>query len=199
MIFDQVSCRILLPENHTSLLDYKFLSIFKRQFPNVSILGLTATATTKVMNDIRQILHIPQCLLFRAPFNRKNLFYEVVHKSDVGKDALHSLVQCIQQRFNQQSGIVYCLSQKDAEDVCCELQGNSTYLIALILSNDRNRFLEIQAGCYHAGLSAQSRTEVHEKWLRNRIHVICATIAFGLLEFVHHEFHMTLFLRYGYR
>jgi ATP-dependent DNA helicase Q1 len=85
--------------------DYKFLSIFKRQFPNVSILGLTATATIKVMNDIRQILNIPRSILFRAPFNRKNLFYEVVHKSDVGKDVFNSLVHCIQSRFDQQSGI----------------------------------------------------------------------------------------------
>ena len=126
MIFDQVNFHNRKKKESISSLDYKFLSIFKRQFPNVSILGLTATATTKVMNDIRQILHIPHCILFRAPFNRKNLFYEVVHKSDVGKDALHSLVHCIQHRFDQQSGIVYCLSQKDAEDVCCELQRNST-------------------------------------------------------------------------
>ena len=70
----------------------------------MSILGLTATATTKVMNDIRQILHIPHCILFRAPFNRKNLFYEVLHKSDVGKDAFTELVHCIQHRFDKQSG-----------------------------------------------------------------------------------------------
>ena len=85
-------------------LDYKYLSIFKRQFPNVPILGLTATATMKVIEDIRQILKIPHCVLFRAPFNRKNLFYEVLHKSDVGKDAFNDLINCIQQRFDRQSG-----------------------------------------------------------------------------------------------
>ncbi len=57
------------------------------------------------MNDIRKILNIPRCILFRAPFNRKNLFYEVVHKSDVGKDAFNTLVHCIQRRFDKQSGI----------------------------------------------------------------------------------------------
>ncbi len=87
------------------MLDYKYLSIFKRQFPNVSILGLTATATIKVINDIQQILKIPHCILFRAPFNRKNLFYEVLHKSDVGKDAFNDLVRCILHRFDKQSGI----------------------------------------------------------------------------------------------
>jgi superfamily II DNA helicase RecQ len=57
------------------------------------------------MNDIRQILNIPRCILFRAPFNRKNLFYEVLHKSDVGKNAFNTLVHCIQSRFDKQSGI----------------------------------------------------------------------------------------------
>ena len=96
-----------------------------------------------MIQDVRQILKIPRCILFRAPFNRKNLFYEVLHKSDVGKDAFNELVHCIQHRFNKQSGtqkqfrffflsmdfsliigIVYCLSQKDAEDVCVQLQKN---------------------------------------------------------------------------
>jgi hypothetical protein len=58
-----------------------------------------------VTSDIQQILKIPHCILFRAPFNRKNLFYEVLHKSDVGKDAFHDLVHCIQRRFDKQSGI----------------------------------------------------------------------------------------------
>ncbi len=75
-----------------------------------------------MIKDVKQILKIPHCILFRAPFNRKNLFYEVLHKSDVGKDAFNELVHCIQHRFDKQSGIVYCLSQKDAEDVCAELQ-----------------------------------------------------------------------------
>jgi hypothetical protein len=53
---------------------------------------------------LKQILKIPHCILFRAPFNRKNLFYEVLHKSDVGKDAFNELVHCIQNRFDKQSG-----------------------------------------------------------------------------------------------
>lgn len=182
------------------ILDYKYLSIFKRQFPNVSILGLTATATIKVMNDIRQILRIPHCILFRAPFNRKNLFYEVLHKSDVSKDAFSELVNCIQARFNKQSGeftrslvvrshsnhsspvgIVYCLSQKDAEDVCSELQRSGTRPFGLRQRKDLLSLVGIKAGCYHAGLSALSRTQVHENWIKNRVHVICATIAFGSL------------------
>jgi len=161
LVVDEVHC--VSQFGHDFRPDYKYLSIFKRQFPNVSILGLTATATTKVIEDVRHILNIRQSVLFRAPFNRKNLFYEVVHKADAAKDAFQDLVHCIQHRFDKQSGIVYCLSQKDAEDVCFALQHSN-----------------IKAGCYHAGLCAQSRTQVHERWLKNQVHVICATIAFGM-------------------
>ena len=68
------------------------------------MLGLTAIATTKLINDVRQLLEITCCILFRAPFNRKHLFNEVIHKSDVGKDAANEIVRCIQHRFDKQSG-----------------------------------------------------------------------------------------------
>ena len=59
------------------LVDYKFLGIMKRQFPEVPILGLTATATVNVLEDVKKILNIPACHLFKASFNRPNLYYEV--------------------------------------------------------------------------------------------------------------------------
>ena len=62
----------------TSLLsDYKFLGVMRRQFPRVPILGLTATATTSVVADVKKILGITDCVVFKASFNRRNLFYEV--------------------------------------------------------------------------------------------------------------------------
>ena len=57
--------------------DYKFLGIMKRQFPEVPLLGLTATATVKVLEDVKSILHVPECLLFKSSFNRPNLYYQV--------------------------------------------------------------------------------------------------------------------------
>ena len=58
--------------------DYKILGIIKRQFPGVPILGLTATATTKVLDDVKKMLQLkPDCNIFRASFNRPNLFFEV--------------------------------------------------------------------------------------------------------------------------
>ena len=59
------------------VVDYKFLGVMKRQFAGVPILGLTATATDNVVQDVKKILNIPNCLQFRASFNRDNLYYEV--------------------------------------------------------------------------------------------------------------------------
>lgn len=60
------------------LSDYKFLGIMKRQFPGVPILGLTATATSAVFEDVKKILNIEHCTVFKASFNRPNLYYEVI-------------------------------------------------------------------------------------------------------------------------
>lgn len=80
-------------------------------------------------------------------------------------------------------GIVYCLSQKDAEDVCVHLQEKSKFEKYFSQFDRPIIFFDeiqgIKAGCYHAGLSADARSEVHEKWIQNQILVICATIAFG--------------------
>ena len=60
-----------------SFLDYKFLGILKKQFPGVPLLGLTATAGSHVVEDVKKILQLPECLTLRASFNRRNLFYQV--------------------------------------------------------------------------------------------------------------------------
>lgn len=59
--------------------DYKTLCILKRQYPKVPLLGLTATASEKVLDDIKDILGLERCIVFRASFNRPNLYYEVLH------------------------------------------------------------------------------------------------------------------------
>lgn len=62
-------------------LDYQFLSVLKGMFPDVPIIGLTATATTKVILDVQKMLLIQGCLIFKSSFNRPNLFYEVSYES----------------------------------------------------------------------------------------------------------------------
>ena len=66
---------------HDFRTDYNFLNVLKRQFKGVPILGLTATATAKVLDDVKDMLGIPAAIVFRAGFNRPNLRYEVKTKS----------------------------------------------------------------------------------------------------------------------
>ena len=76
LVIDEVHCTSQW--GHDFRPDYKFLGILKRQFPGVPMLGLTATATSKVIADVKKILGLEEdCMLFKASFNRPNLYYEV--------------------------------------------------------------------------------------------------------------------------
>lgn len=76
IVIDEVHCTSQW--GHDFRPDYKILGILKRQFSGVPILGLTATATTKVVDDVKKILGLQEdCVIFKASFNRPNLFYEV--------------------------------------------------------------------------------------------------------------------------
>ncbi|VDO37531.1 unnamed protein product [Haemonchus placei] len=139
--------------------DYKFLNILKRQFPNVPLLGLTATATANVLSDVKTMLDIPNAVVFKAGFNRLNLHYEVIQKPD--SDFTAELARLIKSRFANQSGIVYCFSRKDCEEVATQLESG------------------IRAAFYHADMESSRRTAVHEKWVSGKYNVIVATVAFG--------------------
>ncbi|KAE9418187.1 hypothetical protein Angca_009007, partial [Angiostrongylus cantonensis] len=141
--------------------DYKFLNILKRQFPNVPILGLTATATASVLSDVKSMLDIPNAVVFKACLNRTNLFYEVLQKPD-GQFGTE-LARLIKARFFEQSGIVYCFSRKDCEEVTMQL-----------------RECGVRAAFYHADMGSSQRTSVHEKWVAGKYNVIVATVAFGM-------------------
>ncbi|KAF8382367.1 hypothetical protein PRIPAC_71509 [Pristionchus pacificus] len=141
--------------------DYKYLNVLKRQFKGVPLLGLTATATGNVLEDVKKMLGIEPAIVFRAGFNRPNLHYsvEVKPKSDMGE----RIADIIKERYPTDSGIVYCLSKKDCETVAKNLKS-----------------LGIRAAFYHAYVEPAAKTAVHEKWLAGKIQVIVATIAFGM-------------------
>ncbi|XP_050409587.1 ATP-dependent DNA helicase Q1 [Patella vulgata] len=161
LVIDEVHC--CSQWGHDFRPDYKFLGIMKRQFPEVPILGLTATATVNVLEDVKKILNIPKCQLFRASFNRPNLYYQVRPKPATQVEALDEIQKIIQSRFNGQSGIVYCFSRKDSEEVTSGLQKRG-----------------IRSGCYHANLSSQERSRIHHMWSTGQVLVVVATIAFGM-------------------
>nr|CAB3499785.1 unnamed protein product [Digitaria exilis] len=98
--------------------DYKNLGILKIQFPSVPMIALTATATSKVQKDLIEMLHIPRCVKFVSTVNRPNLFYKVYEKSPVGKVVIDEVANFISESYpNNESGIVYCFSRKECEQV----------------------------------------------------------------------------------
>ncbi|XP_026567166.1 ATP-dependent DNA helicase Q1 isoform X1 [Pseudonaja textilis] len=143
--------------------DYKLLGILKRQFPNAPLIGLTATATGHVLHDAQNILCVSKCITFTASFNRPNLYYEVRQKPSSAQNCIEDIVKLINGRYKGLSGIIYCFSQKDAEQVTMSLQK-----------------LGIKAGTYHANMEPKDKSRVHKRWCANEIQVVVATVAFGM-------------------
>ena len=102
IVIDEVHCASQW--GHDFRPDYKILGILKRQFPFVPLLGLTATATATVLEDIKQILCLKECLLFRASYNRANLVYEVRLKKSSHRAQMEALCALIKRRFPSMSG-----------------------------------------------------------------------------------------------
>ncbi|KAK1304663.1 Mediator of RNA polymerase II transcription subunit 34 [Acorus calamus] len=144
--------------------DYKNLGILKTQFPNVPLLALTATATHKVQTDLMEMLRIPRCVKFVSTVNRPNLFYRVCEKSSVGKVVIDEIAEFIRVSYpHNESGIVYCFSRKECEQVAKELCQRG-----------------ISANHYHAEMDAYAREKVHICWSKNKLQVIVGTVAFGM-------------------
>ncbi len=126
---------------------------------DVPLIALTATATPKVQQDIIKNLDIPQSTVFKASFDRPNLYYEIRPKTDnVVKDVIKYI------KANQgKSGIVYCMSRKKVEEMAETLVVNG-----------------IKALPYHAGLESNTRKQNQDRFLMEDVDVIVATIAFGM-------------------
>jgi len=133
-------------------------TVIDKQLGALPVIGLTATATPKVQQDILRNLEMEDAVLFKSSFNRDNLYYEVRPKVDVEKQ----LVKFIKDKPNA-IGIVYCQSRKKAEE-----------LAALLSLND------IRAAPYHAGLESKVRMKNQDAFLNNQLDVMVATIAFGM-------------------
>ncbi|XP_035543184.1 ATP-dependent DNA helicase Q-like 2 isoform X2 [Juglans regia] len=144
--------------------DYKNLGILKTQFPNVPVVALTATATQKVQTDLMEMLHISRCVKFVSTVNRPNLFYMVREKSSVSKVVIDEIAEFIQESYpNNESGIVYCFTRKECEQVAKELRERG-----------------ISADYYHADMDVNARERVHMRWSNNKLQVIVGTVAFGM-------------------
>ncbi|RZJ61560.1 MAG: DNA helicase RecQ, partial [Flavobacterium sp.] len=139
--------------------EYRNLRSIIKQLGDVPIIGLTATATPKVQEDILKNLDMPDANTFKASFNRPNLFYEVRPKT---KNVESDIIRFIR-LYKGKSGVIYCLSRKKVEEIAQVLQVNG-----------------ISAVPYHAGLDAKTRARHQDMFLMEDVDVVVATIAFGM-------------------
>ncbi|TDD95197.1 RecQ family ATP-dependent DNA helicase [Flavobacterium cellulosilyticum] len=139
--------------------EYRNLKHIIKQLGDVPIIGLTATATPKVQEDILKNLDMSDATTYKASFNRPNLYYEVRTKT---KNIESDIIRFIKLHKGK-SGIIYCLSRKKVEAVAHVLQVNG-----------------ISAVPYHAGLDAKTRAKHQDMFLMEDVDVVVATIAFGM-------------------
>ncbi len=139
--------------------EYRNLRNIVRLLGDIPMIGLTATATPKVQEDILKNLDMPDANTFKASFNRPNLYYEVRTKT---KNIESDIIRFIKQHKGK-SGVIYCLSRKKVEEIAQVLQVNG-----------------VSAVPYHAGLDAKTRAKHQDMFLMEDVEVVVATIAFGM-------------------
>lgn len=138
--------------------EYTQLSLLKQQFPHTPVIALTATADKLTRRDIIQQLNLQAPEVLIASFDRPNLSLEVRS----GQRRMEQILEFIRAR-KKQSGIIYCLSRKNTENLAANLNKSG-----------------IPAAFYHAGMEADDRAKVQEDFINDKTPVICATIAFGM-------------------
>ncbi len=139
--------------------DYRKLGDLRRSLAHVPFLALTATATERVRKDIVEQLQLRQPRQFIASFNRPNLSYAVLPKR---KDIYDTLADLLQKHKNE-SAIIYCTSRSDTESLAARLRNNG-----------------FDAQPYHAGLDGGVRRATQERFIRDELSIVVATIAFGM-------------------
>ncbi|WP_166425878.1 DNA helicase RecQ [Paraglaciecola sp. 20A4] len=138
--------------------EYRQLNLLLEQFPSAVCVALTATATPRVRADIKRQLHIPDNSEFIASFDRPNLYLEVLPKDNPYQQCTSFI-----KLHPEQSGIIYCLSRKQVDELSAKLSADGYSVVA-----------------YHAGLSSARRNEAQERFIRDDVHIVVATIAFGM-------------------
>lgn len=159
-VIDEAHC--ITQWGHDFRPDYAQLNCLRKIFydPCVPIMALTATATPKIVEDVKNLLSMKDSKVFISSFERPNLKYDVIPKSTKTQCLLLKKIKKI---YPKQSGIFYCLSQKDCETLHGSLKNYG-----------------ITSAIYHAGMSDKARSESQRQWMANEVQVICATTAFGM-------------------
>ncbi len=138
--------------------EYTKLAQLKTKFSHVPVVALTATADKITRRDITKQLALKEPQVFISSFDRPNISLE----ARPGQKRIEQIIQFVKERPNK-SGIIYCLSRKNTEDVSQKLQKKG-----------------VKAMCYHAGMPDGARAGIQEEFLKDNLQVVCATIAFGM-------------------
>mgnify|MGYP000326528870 CR=1 FL=1 len=138
--------------------EYTRLTELTQLFPSISVAAFTATADTATQQDIRQQLQLLNCKLFVSSFERKNIEIDVLP----AKNRIQIIYQFLEGHQNQ-AGIVYCLSRRSTEETAAKL-----------------RKAGYKASHYHGAMNSEDRSKTQDKFLRDEVQIVCATIAFGM-------------------
>ncbi len=138
--------------------DYRSLKELRNNFPHVPVMGLTATATKKVREDILEQLNLNDPQVFISSFDRPNLNYAVKPKRNSFETLLHLLL-----KHKGEPTIVYCFSRKNTEEL-----------------SDGLRMEGLNVLPYHAGLDNETRKKTQDRFIRDEVSIIVATVAFGM-------------------
>ncbi|KAJ2977657.1 hypothetical protein NQ176_g4247 [Zarea fungicola] len=160
LVIDEAHC--VSQWGHDFRPDYKTIGQNRKNFPNVPLMALTATATQNVIVDIKHNLDMKHCQVFSQSFNRPNLYYEVRPKGS-SANCIATITDLIHTHYAGKTGIVYTISRKQTETVAKKLRAQG-----------------ITACHYHAGMPVPEKAAAQNSWQTGRVKVVVATIAFGM-------------------
>jgi hypothetical protein len=150
-----ILCVIYFYQGHDFRPDYTKLGILKHHFPSIPVLAVTATASDRVRQDCCDILKLNKNhLFFRSTANRPNLTYIVKSKADSKDAVINDMVAFIKDNHENEAGIIYTFSKKEADEVSDSLCSNG-----------------IVARAYHSDVSESRKNAVHRSWMRNETQV----------------------------
>lgn len=141
--------------------EYVHLGVLHERFADVPIIALTATADKTTKADIIDKLNLRDPQIFVSSFDRPNLSLDV-RRGYSSKEKFNTIMDIIE-RHPYESGIIYCLSRKETERLA-----------------DKLRHEGVAVGAYHAGLSMEERNSIQEDFIKDKIDVVVATVAFGM-------------------
>ncbi|KAF8638726.1 hypothetical protein AX16_010449 [Volvariella volvacea WC 439] len=175
IVLDEAHCVSQL--GHDFRPDYGKLGILRRDYPGVPIMAVSATCPQRVMQDVLSILQLRALVNgtaapstgtvhFTSPLYRPNLHYSILPKPATAIEQYQTIVDYICHKHRHDSGIIYCHSKKDANELAEQLGR---------LSDN-----QIRAGVYHADKTDSEKEMLHRRWRKGEVKVVCATVAFGL-------------------